>query len=247
MNPRVLHTMRAAALVVASTSGLMAGPAQAQLFGGDDEARKAILQQRQEISDLRAEGQRGRLQLAGQIEQMQQQINQLRGQIETLSKQVADSQQAQRDMYRDMSERAERTTGPGPDAANILNASGEEQAAYDAAIDLFRKGSYKESGAALGAFVKQYPQSSYAPTAQFYWGSSLYAQREYKSAITRLQSMIKSWPDNERAPDALLVIAGSQIELGDHGGARATLQRIIKEYGGSQAANTARDRLQLLQ
>jgi len=248
MIPRVFHAMRGIAFVAATLAGLAAMPAQAQLFGGDDEARQAILRQRQELADLRTESQRARLQLASQIEQLQRQINEMRGQIETLSKQVTDSIQTQRDMYMDMSERQQRPGQPGaPDAGSLLAANGEEQAAYDKAIDLFRKGSYKESAAALGAFVQKYPQSGYAPTAQFYWGSSLYALKEYKSAIAQLQAMVKNWPDNERAPDALLVIAGCQIELNDRSAARATLQRITQTYPNSQAANTARDRLQLLQ
>lgn len=247
MTPRVLLAMRGISLIAATTACMAAAPVHAQIFGGDDEARQAILKQRQELSEVRAEGQRGRLQLASQIEQLQNQINQMRGQIETLTKQVADSQQAQRALSMDMSEQQQRQSGPGVDAAGILSADGEEQASYDAAIDLFRNGAYKESAAALGQFVQKYPQSSYAPTAQFYWGSSLYALRDYKSAINRLQTMVQTWPDNARSPDALLVVAGSQIELGDQNAARNTLQRIIKDYGNSQAANTARDRLQLLQ
>lgn len=246
MNPRVLHSMRNVALAL--SSALLTLPAHAQLFGGDNEAREAILKQRQELTDLRADNQRGLLQLSSQIEQLQNQMSQMRGQIETLTKQVADAQQRQRDLSLDMSERDQRQTNPPgtPDAGALLNASGDEQTAYDNAIDLFRQGSYKESASALGQFVERYPQSSYTPTAQFYWGSSLYALRDYKSAINRLQTMVKNWPDNQRAPDALLVIAGSQIELGDQKAARTTLERITKDYANSEAANTARDRLQLL-
>nr|WP_246129247.1 tol-pal system protein YbgF [Verticiella sediminum] len=237
--------MAGAALVAA---GLAAQPAQAQLFGGDDEARQAIIKLRQELADVRSEDQRGRLALAAQIEQLQQQMSQMRGQLETLSKQIADTQQAQRQLSLDMTEQPPAAGGPGqPEAANLLAAGGEEQTSYDAAIDYFRKGQYRESATALQAFVQKFPQSTYAPTAQFYWGSSLYALKDYKSAISRLQGVLQNWPDNARAPDALLVIAGSQIELNDRNAARATLQRIIKDYPGSQAANTARDRLQLLQ
>ncbi len=233
------RAMRAAVLALAGVA--VAAPASAQLFGGDDEARQAILQLRQEIANLRSEDQRGRLQLASQIEQLQQQMALMRGQMETLSKQVSDAQQAQREMSLNMSEQQ------GSDAASILAGSEGEQAAYDAAIDHFRQGQYKNAAESLAAFVQQYPRSGFAPTAQFYLGSSLYALKDYKNAISQLQVMVQNYSDNQRAPDALLVIAGSQIELNDRSGARATLQRIVKEYSGSQAAGTARDRLQLLQ
>lgn len=240
--PRLRKTVLAAML-----TAIAAAPAHAQLFGGDDEARQAIIKLRQEMGEVRSEGQRGRLQLATQVEELQRQVELMRGQIETLSKQLTDSLQAQRNLSQDLSEQQQRGLPGSPDAASLLGASGEEQTAYDQAIDLFRNGSYKESAAALGQFVQRYPESSYAPTAQFYWGSSLYALKEYQSAIGQLQTMIKNWPDSSRAPDALLVIAGSQIELNDLNGARATLQRIISQYPNSQAATTARDRLSLLQ
>lgn len=234
---RALH-----ATVLALAGAFAAAPASAQIFGGDDEARQAILKARQEIAELRAEDQRGRLQLASQIEQLQQQMALMRGQMETLSKQVSDAQQAQREMSLNLNE--QQSSG---DASSILGASDGEQTAYDTAIDFFRQGQYKNAAEGLGAFVQQYPRSGYAPTAQFYLGSSLYALKDYKNAITRLQGMVQAFPDNARAPDALLVIAGSQIELSDRSGARATLQRIVRDYGNSQAAGTARDRLQLLQ
>ncbi|MBX6318040.1 tetratricopeptide repeat protein, partial [Pigmentiphaga sp.] len=81
---------------------------------------------------------------------------------------------------------------------------------------------------------------------QFYIGSSHYALKDYKSAIAQQQTMVKNYPNNVRAPDALLVIAGSQVELNDRRGARATLERIIREYPGVPAAQTAKERLELL-
>ena len=51
---------------------------------------------------------------------------------------------------------------------------------------------------------------------------------------------------NVRAPDALLVMAASQVELNDKKSARATLERIVNEYGQAPAAQTARERLELL-
>lgn len=235
-----LHTLswsRLGALALISAS-LLASPAQAQLFGGDDEARQAILKLRQEVENLRSEGQRGRLTLANQLETQQRQIMQMRGQIETLEKQVTDLQ---------------RATGTAPAAGSTLPGSpaagavGAEQVAYDQAIEVFRRGDYAAAAQALGQFVEQYPGSSLAPTAQFYWGSSLYATKEYRSAIQRLEALVQSAPRHARAADALLVIAGSQIETGERATARTTLQRIVQNYPDTQAANTARDRLQLLQ
>ncbi len=231
------------ALIVAGAVCVLNTPAHAQLFGGDDQARQAILSLRQEVANLREESRRARLQLATQIEQLQSQMSQMRGQIETLTKQVSDARQAQRDLYMDMAEQQPGASNP----AALLNAPSEEQALYDQAIDRFRNGDYKTAAQQFSTFISKYSGSALAPTAQFYLGSSLYAQKEYQSAINQLQVMVKNWPDNARAPDALLVIAGSQIELRNYDGAKATLQRIIRDYADAPAASTARDRLKLLQ
>ncbi|MGE4341301.1 MAG: hypothetical protein AB7E55_35940, partial [Pigmentiphaga sp.] len=106
---------------------MLAAPAQAQLFGGDDEARQAILKLRQEVDALRTEGQRGRLQLANQIEAQQHQIMQMRGQLETLEKQVAD-------LRRNAGLASGQAGAPGSNTPGGNAAtSGAEQTAYDQA------------------------------------------------------------------------------------------------------------------
>src|SRR5260363_69969 len=50
------------------------------------------------------------------------------------------------------------------------------------AMQLFRKGDFKRAEALFKNFIAQYPASPYQPTAQYWLGNALYAQREYKSA-----------------------------------------------------------------
>ena len=129
--------------------------------------------------------------------------------------------------------------GGGAASANPPGANAgdpQEQAAYDGAIDLFRKGQYKEASESFAAFTALYPASQLAPSAQFYLGSSRYALKDFKGAIEQLTSMVQKAPDNARAPDALLVIAGSQIELNNRAGAKTTLQRIVRDYPSAPAA-----------
>lgn len=248
------------AAVLGMSAAMSSFPAHAALFS-DDDARQAIIDLRKEArdrSDQQAQqlqaalsrlenSQRAQLQLAGQIEAQQQEMARLRGQIEILTKQVADTQQAQKDIYLDVDTRLKRFE---PQAASIDGQQAMvdpgEKRSYDTAIDMFRSGAYADAIPALSAFVRQYPQSPYTPAAQFYIGSSQYALKDYKAAIAQQQALVKNFPTNVRAPDALLVIAGSQVELNDRRGARTTLERIVKDYPGVPAAQTAKDRLELL-
>ncbi|AZY53669.1 tol-pal system protein YbgF [Bordetella avium] len=228
MHDRVL-SLRKLTLAASIALATLAAPAHAF---SDDEARRAILDLRQQLQQQNEQNSRARLQLADQIQSLQQEIAQLRDQLELVSRQ--------------------QPSGQGQGQQHPANPQGvevgdpQEQAAFDGATDLYRKGQYKEAAESLAAFTALYPNSDLAPTAQFYLGSARYASRDYKGAIEQLSNLLQKSPDNARAPDALLVIAGSQIELNNRAGAKTTLQRIVRDYPNSPAANTAKSRLQLL-
>jgi len=221
--PSLQKGMLAAAV---ATAAMASAPAHAF---ADDEARKAILELRQQVRQLTEQNQRATLQLADQIDALQREVARLRGEVEQASRPAPPS----------------ANHAGGADGPAVSNP--QEQAAYDGAIDLYRKGQYKEASEALAAFSAMYPTSALTPTAQFYQGSSRYMVKDYKGAIAQLQALVNQSPDNARAPDALLVVAGSQVELNDRAGAKATLQRLVKAYPGTPAAEAAGKRLELLQ
>ena len=203
---------------------------QSALAFTDDEARKAILELRQQIRTMNEANQRARIQLSDQIETLGQEIVRLRGDIEQLG----------------------RPAGAGGGASGARGADPRsqdprEQAAFEQSIESFRKAQYKETVQNLTAFLTLYPDSALAPTAQFYLGSSRYAMKDFKGAMTTLQAMVQKHPTEPRAADALLLVASCQIELNNRPGAKVTLQRIVKDYKGTPAADTAAKRLPLLQ
>lgn len=194
----------------------------------DSEARQAILELRQQVRTLTETSQRASLQLAERIDKLEQEITRLRAKLEELGAPAV-------------------AGGAGSQTAATEKASdNKEQAAFDGAMDMYRKGDFKEAATSLSAFLTLYPQSVLAPTAQFYLGSSNYALKNYRGAIAVLQTMAGKHPNHPRAADALLVVAGSQFELNDRGAAKVTLQRIVKDYKGSAAAQAAEKRLKLL-
>src|SRR5689334_11114881 len=50
-----------------------------------------------------------------------------------------------------------------------------EQRAYDAALDLFKRGDYQGAITGFGSFIKTYPRSPLASSAQFWIGNAQYA------------------------------------------------------------------------
>jgi tol-pal system protein YbgF len=118
-----------------------------------------------------------------------------------------------------------------------------EQRAYDAALDQFKRGDYVGAIASFGSFVKTYPRSPLASSAQYWVGNAQYARRDYKSAITTQRQLLQAYPDSSKAPDALLNIASAQSDLNDNAAARRTLEQLIAQYPQSEAATKARQRL----
>ena len=207
---------------------------QSALAFADDDARKAIVELRQQLKTMQEANQRARIQLSDQIEGLEQEVMRLRGDMEQMGRPATAGN-------------ASAGAAPGGRAPDAKSEDPREQASYDQAMESFRKGQYKETVDTLMAFMTLYPDSKLAPAALFYLGSSRYAQKDYKGAMTQLQGMIQKYPTHPRAPDALLVIAGCQVELNNRAGAKASLQRIVKDYKGTPAADTAAKRLQLLQ
>jgi len=205
----------------------------AALAFADDDARKAIVDLRQQIRTLTEANQRARIQLADQIEALEQEVVRLRGDMEQLTRPGGAG--------------CASSAAGGGRAPDAQSQDPREQSAFDQSMETFRKSQFKETIQNLTAFMTLYPDSTLTPTAQFYLGSSRYALKDFKGAIATLQGMVQKYPTQQRAPDALLMVAASQIELNNRAGAKVTLQRIVKDYKGTPAADTAAKRLPLLQ
>ncbi|MDR5758053.1 MULTISPECIES: tol-pal system protein YbgF [unclassified Caballeronia] len=234
----------AAACVVGST--MFGVPAHAGVFD-DNEARKAVLDLRTKADSLSNQlqaAQRTILDQQNRLDQLNQQVATVRGQNEDLTNQVVTLQKQQKDYYADLDSRLKKFE---PQQETIDGVSGAvqpgETEAFNAASTQFRSGDYKNAAASFKTFVAKYPQSPYQPTAQYWLGNALYAQRDYKGSTAVWQNLVKSYPTHPRAPEALLAIANNQIEQGQKAAAKQTLQQIISQYSGTEVATTAQSKM----
>lgn len=241
-----LKSVTVAALLAATA--FLPLTARAGLFD-DDEARKAILDIRSKIEALQRDvankaDKNSVLTLLDRNDNLQSQIAALRGQIEVLTNEITNAQQRQKDFYVDLDARLRKLEPQQVQVDGQTVAVGvSEQQAYDAALSQFKGGDYKGAGNAFADFLKRYPQSGYAASAQYWQGNALYAQRDYKGAIAAQQVVVKNYPDNPKAADALLNIASSQAELKDKAAAKKTLEQLIAKYPNTPAAQTGKDRM----
>ena len=247
------NSVFAAALLAAVST--VAVPAHAGLFD-DDEARRAILDVRAKIDGLKQEvdakldakaEKNSLLDIASQNESLRQEVAKLRGQVEVLTNDLASTQQRQKDFYVDLDARLRKLE---PQKLTVdgreTNIEPAEQKSYDAALAAYKTGDYKSAGAALNDFLRSFPQSAFAASAQYLLGTAYYAQRDYRSAIAAQQAVVKNHSDSPKAADAMLNIASSYAELKDSKAARKTLESLVTQYPNSPAAQTAKERLSVL-
>jgi tol-pal system protein YbgF len=252
--------LSARAALVALAFAAAAPAANAALFD-DEEARARIEALRRQVNasqqavderlgriETEIRDRRALVDLAGQIEALRGDIARMRGQVEVLANQIDNADKRQKDLYLDIDTRLRKLEQPRETAAvkpaADAPASPEETKAYEAALNQFKLGNYPLAISALQGLLVTYPGGKLAPNAQYWIGMAYAAQRDYRNAIAAQQKLLAAWPEDPKAPDAMLNIANSQEALGDRRGAQKSLEGVLERYPASQAAVSAKQRLQ---
>ena len=111
---------------------------------------------------------------------------------------------------------------------------------------LAKEAKYKDAFNAYDKFLKDYPNSAYAPDAMYGLGYAQFALKNYKSAMATQQKLLDAHPDSPRAADALFNMANSQFQLGMVPAAKKTLRDLLAKYPNSEAIPAAQKRLKAL-
>jgi tol-pal system protein YbgF len=248
-------TQCAAALVLVLAS---AGVAHAQLFGGDDQARRAILDlrakvdqqaqefqqkllnQQQQSTEDSANTRRQLLELTTQLEQLRREVASLRGDNERLSHELSTTKRQTEERLR-------------PFEPTIVSMDGmefkalpEESQAFDAAMAALRASQFTRAAELFANMRIRYPATGYMGHVLYWEGNAHYAARQYAPAVQSFDRLTKTFPQHPKAAESLLSQANCHVELKDVRAARSALERLVKDYPKTEAAATARERLSRL-
>lgn len=260
---------RSSRLVVGSLLLWGAGLAQAGLFE-DDEARRAILELRQSVTELRAQldasgikteqwqaeaarrqaddsaaMRKSLLDLQNQLEVLGADVAKLRGQNEVLARELADLQRRYKDDMQGFDERLRKLepVKVSLDGKEFL-AEQAEKRDFEQAFAVFRKGDFERAQVAFVDYLNRYGSNSgYRVSALFWLGNAQYALKDYKEAITNFRTLIAAFPDHPRVPESMLAVSNCQVEMKDAKAARKTLEDLVKAFPGSEAGAAAKERL----
>jgi len=190
--------------------------------------------------------------MQNQIEQLKQEIAQLKGDLEVASHNLETAQQRQKDLYADTDTRirklesAPESNAGAPPVVPVVVEEKDAKAFSDADA-LSKSSKHKEAFTAFDTFLKEYPNSKFAPDALYGMGYSQFALKSYKSAIATQQKVIDLHPSSAKVPDAMYSMANSQIQLGQVTNAKKTLRSLIEKYPDADVTPNAQKRLKMLE
>ena len=204
-------------------------------------------------------------QLQQQMSDNQSDIDSLRGQIQQNSYQLNQVIERQKQLYQQIDSLSSSgannaaqsgADAPAADAGAAASAgaaaassgapvqSGDANSDYNAAVALIlEKKQYDQAIAALQAWVKRYPDSTYQPNANYWLGQLNYNKGKKDDAAYYYATVVKNYPKSPKASEALLKVGVIMQEKNDTAKAKAVYQQVIKLYPNTDSAKQAQKRL----
>ncbi|WP_102796119.1 tol-pal system protein YbgF [Bowmanella denitrificans] len=232
-------------------AAVVAAPAPVtDVTSGSLESRMAALER---MVDARTNAQHS---VQAQLDQVQNEVNELRGMVELHSHKLEQILERQRELYLEIDKRIDavmnRPASPGADLSGMTPdtpaaGSASEQEAYDRAVNLIlRDKRYDQAIPEFEAFLKAYPNSSFAANARYWLGQLLFNKQDWSGAASHFDKVISEFPDSNKRADSLLklgMIAQNQANLAR---AQQLYEQVIREYPDSSARKLAEPRLRTL-
>ncbi len=88
-------------------------------------------------------------------------------------------------------------------------------------------------------YLTYFPNTEYAPTAQYYLGEIAYQQGDYRTAINAFDAVMERYPNNPRTKDAAYMKGLALAKNGQRTQAVQELRALIQKYPGSEQAHKA--------
>lgn len=191
--------------------------------------------------------------MQNQVNNLQQDVQDLRGLVEQQNYQINQMVERQRQLYDEIAQLTAKTSAVSVTPAvnsqdvaqiNPINSSLEETASYEEAVNLvLRKRQYDAAIPAFKAFIKQYPNSSYAANANYWLGQLLYNKNDFSEAKAAFNVVVKRYKDSNKRADSLVKLGLIAEKNGDAKQAKSYYKQVVTEYTNSSAARIAGQQL----
>ena len=204
--------MKRIALVLLSTVLLSVNTSAWALFG-DDEARKAILELRDQLKSQ----QEVQMSLYDRLEKLTKEVQTLRGKVEDLTNSVGKEKQNAETIYDDLSNRLNEMDPKAKAAAAASDREISAKQELDRCLSVFQKG---DANQAIKCFSGNFAQT-----------------------IATEQRLISGYSKHAKVPEAYLLVGMAQMDSKKTAEAKATFNKLIKLYPKSSAAGLAKKQM----
>lgn len=214
--------------------------AQGQLFS---QLQQQLSDNQRDIDSLRGQIQESQYQLNQVVERQKQILLQLDSQGSANSSANTGAAAADSAAAASTASDASSTTA-APVASTAPASSGDANTDYNRAVDLVLvKKQNDQAITAFQSFVKQYPDSTYQPNANYWLGQLFYNKGKKDDSAYYFAVVVKNYPKSPKAPDAMYKVGVIMQEKGQADKAKAVYQQVIKQYPTSDAAKQAQKRI----
>lgn len=196
--------------------------------------------------------------LQQQVDSQETELSSLRGTIERNNYEMKQMVERQRQLFIEMDKlRTEvnnlksspaassiaATGSPAAVSSAAIQASGDEQTAYQSAVDLILKDrNYDGAITAFKDFQTKYPNSGYAGNAHYWLGQLYFAKKQDVDSAKSFASVVSD-KDSPKRADALVKLGDIAKRNNNVKAANKYYQQVIKEYPNSSAAKLAQSNL----
>lgn len=230
--------MKRAALVLLSTVLLSVNTSAWALFG-DDEARKAILELRDQLKSQ----QEVQMNLYERIEKLTKEVQNLRGQVDTLNNSLGKEKQNAESIYGDLSSRIDEMDPKAKAAAAASDREISAKQELDRCLAFFQKNDANQAIQCFSAMTQKFSKTKIYPDALYWLGSSYYMKGNAAQTVATEQRFISGFSKHAKIPDAYLLVGMAQMDQKKTAEAKATFDKLIKLYPKSSAAALAKKQM----
>lgn len=176
-------------------------------------------------------------------------VDQLTGEFGTLREAVMDLSTRLTKMQSQLGDLKNVVTtmqAPAPAVQPPAPVTPPPQQLFESALKDKTGGNFALSLQQFQEFLKAYPTTDLAASAQFYIGEIYYQQNEYDNAVIAFDQVLERFPDNPKTPDATYMKGVALLKSGQKGLARKMFEDVVRKFPNSEVAGRARGQLDLM-
>jgi tol-pal system protein YbgF len=178
--------------------------------------------------------------LATTLEGMDERMGFVESKLEDLGQRFPELSRKMEQVKREISTQKD-TLGLSDTSAASVNVDPKQL--YDAAYLDLTKGKYDLAITGFSNYLKYFPETEQAASAQYWLGECYYAKKNHTRAAIEFHKVLENYSTGSKVPSALYKLGLSLLELKSVQQASNYLQELVDKYPDTQEAKLAEEKL----